>query len=189
MPNSDYDFLSYATTNHTAPVSAMGEVMQYVQAMSDLDAAIESTKASLLSLEAERRRLGQDVIPSVMAQNGLAEVKLSNGKTVSVSTELSCKLPEDPVKRQIALAWLREHGGSSKIQEQLIVEDSSEELVQVLMDLGASFSKKEGIHPMSLKAWIRDYLGLRENAIAQGEMTDLPPELGVYVYQTTKIKG
>ena len=50
--------------------------------------------------------IGSRVIPELLAEQGLSEIKLADGSKVSVKKEFRATIPKDELRREQALQWL-----------------------------------------------------------------------------------
>ena len=71
---------------------------------------IASLEEQLKSKKAEADDIGSRIIPELLAEQGLSEIKLSDGSKVSVKKEFRATVPKDDVRRQGCLQWLRDQG-------------------------------------------------------------------------------
>lgn len=182
--NDAVEFLEHVET----PVTATGDLMQYIDALDRLNDEIAAAEDQLATLKSVKRTLEEQTIPMFMDQHGVAEMKLSNGRTVTVGEDLFCRLPEDSEKRMFALQWLKEHGAEDKIRNEATIEQVSPDTLDLLNRNGIGYRKVETVHPASLKAWFKEFVGLKKGTVAQASPDEIPAEFGVYVRRTTKIK-
>ena len=96
-----------------SPATAAMEVMAYVSKLEALRGEIEDAEERLAELKEQEKHFSEEIIPQVLRQAGFEELKLTNGKKVSIKESLYCRLPEDAVKREEALEWLSKAGGIS----------------------------------------------------------------------------
>jgi prefoldin subunit 5 len=69
----------------TASIQSLADQIQLLEG---LISRIEKSESNLKDLKKEHDRLSGEVIPTMMAEMGLAHLKLSDGSTVDVKTEL-----------------------------------------------------------------------------------------------------
>ena len=58
--------------------------------------------------KAEADDISSRVIPELLAEQGLSEIKLADGSKVSVKKEFRATLPKDDLARESAYQWLRD---------------------------------------------------------------------------------
>lgn len=180
--------LSFLDTPRPVQETAMGELMEYVNILNSIEEDILDCEQHLAEQKDMKRKLEEEVIPQLLDQHGVSEIKLSNGKVVTVGEDLYCRLPEDAGKRQVALAWLRENGGGDKIKSEAVISEATDETCRELSSLGIGFTRSETVHPASLKAWFKELIGLRKGSVAIIRQEDIPAEFGVFVKRTTKLR-
>ena len=71
---------------------------------------IASLEEQLKTKKLEADDISSRVIPELLAEQGLSEIKLADGSKVSVKKEFRCTLPKDETKREQAYKWLRDQG-------------------------------------------------------------------------------
>ena len=67
---------------------------------------IAKLEEQLKNKKAEADDISSRVIPELLAEQGLSEIKLADGSKVSVKKEYRCTLPKDEGKRQQCYDWL-----------------------------------------------------------------------------------
>ncbi len=177
------DFLEGGAVSGTA----LSEVMGYVEALQRVQADIENTEGLLAALKAQEKHLAEDTIPQVLGSNGLDELKLSNGKKVSIRESLYCRLPEDTLKREEALRWLEENGGADKIKDEVTISDVNPGILDELAGIGVPYSRRRSVHPATLQSWFKENLGYKKGFVARLNPEDVPKEFGVYMRKEAKI--
>jgi len=85
---------------------------------------IASLEEQLKSKKAEADDISSRVIPELLQEQGLSEIKLADGSKVSVKKEFRCTLPKDEAKRTAAYQWLRDQvwGTLLKTMSSLLLE-------------------------------------------------------------------
>ena len=71
---------------------------------------IANLEEQLKSKKAEADDISSRVIPELLAEQGLSEIKLADGSKVTVKKEFRCTLPKDEDRRVAAYKWLRDQG-------------------------------------------------------------------------------
>ena len=64
----------------------------------------------LKAKKAEADDISSRVIPELLQEQGLQEIKLADGSKVSVKKEFRATLPKDDLRREAAYQWLRDQG-------------------------------------------------------------------------------
>lgn len=159
-------------------VVALAETLKRQQQELDqlLQAADEAKKA-LLKTERED-------LPQLMAEVGLTEIKLDDGTIVTIKEDVSCSISE--ANRPRAMTWLNDHGYGGIIKTEVAVtfgageHDNAVGLAQKLAGDGFSADMAEGVHPSTLKAFVRERL-------AAGQ--DIPFDVfGIFPFSKAVIK-
>ncbi|MCP4161503.1 MAG: hypothetical protein GY760_15635, partial [Deltaproteobacteria bacterium] len=100
---------------------------------------IANLEEQLKNKKAEADDIGSRVIPELLAEQGLSEIKLADGSKVSVKKEFRCTLPKDISKRELAYKWLREQGLGDIIKNNVFVTfgKGEDDKAQQLLNLAA----------------------------------------------------
>ena len=126
-----------------------------LKAKEDEIAALED---QLKSKKAEAEDIGSRVIPELLAEQGLSEIKLADGSKVSVRKEFRATVPKDDMKREAALQWLRDQGLGDIIKNNVTVsfgkgeDDKAEQLLQLAADNGFEPQQKSDVAWNTLSA-------------------------------------
>lgn len=116
--------------------------------------------------KAALRQISEIDLPDLMAEVGLSEFTLSNGKKVKIKEDLYAKIPDD--KFPDAMLWLSDHGYSGLVKSTITANFGKEELDKaelILVELreeGISAEMKQGIHPQTLKSFVKERLAAEE---------------------------
>ena len=128
-------------------------------------------------------KLSSEIIPAKMSELGLESLTLTDGSCIKVNQLIQASIP---VKyRPEAFKWLRDNGHGDLIKNEISAsfgkgEDSiANEFIDKVKSLGYEPLQKLSVHPMTLKAFVREQ-------ITGG--SELPMEkFGVFVGAETKI--
>jgi len=71
---------------------------------------IAALEEQLKNKKAEADDISSRVIPELLQEQGLSEIKLADGSKVAVKKEYRCTLPKDEDKRSQCYKWLRDQG-------------------------------------------------------------------------------
>ena len=165
---------------------ALGQIGILVNSMLTMDKTIEDFETQLKALKEQRKELSDKQIPDLIMEYGLSELKCADGTKVTISRFYSAKIPDD--KKGEAFAWLEQTGNDSIIKATVSCafgkgekEREKEELViKALEEVGAQFSQQRGVHPMTLKSFVKEQV---ENG------SDIPHDLfGIFIGNTVKVK-
>ena len=164
------------------------EVGKLATVLSDKDKEIEAAELKLKNLKAERLKLATEVIPTIFKANNIMGLDLNDGSKVSIEEHLVVQLIKDEKRRALALAWLENNGGEDLIKSVLTIDDPSVALLEALNNSGVLYSMSKDVNTNSVKAWLREKLGLKDGYIATLEQKDVPKEFGLYIYDMVEIK-
>lgn len=121
------------------------------------DAAQQLEKAKAARLRTEREDL-----PMLMEELGLSELTLDSGERITLKEDVFANITE--VRAAAAMRWLTENNFSGIIKTQLKVDfaraeyDEALTALNLLKEEGYQPELKEGVHPQTLKAFVREQL-------------------------------
>ena len=117
---------------------------------------------ALKTIEDESRRLSEITVPEMMAELGISTMTLESGETISYSTEISASIPKE--KHDDAVNWLCSHGYADIVQPTITIpfdrtdSDAANEFARELASRGLNFAQTNKVHPMTLKASLKEML-------------------------------
>ena len=123
---------------------------------------IANLEQQLKDKKAEADDISSRVIPELLAEQGLSEIKLADGSKVSVKKEFRCTLPKDEVKREQAYEWLRNEKLGDIIKNNIFVtfgkgeDDRAEQLLNLAAENGYEPQQKSDVAWMTLTALFRE---------------------------------
>lgn len=130
--------------------------------------------------------LSRQILPSILNESGISEIKLSTGESVSIKDKLKASIAG---KNNLSAYnnMIEAEGGddnaikkiSSLFKDQLIIEDCPEEVYQYLLDNGVPYEYKKEIHYQTLNKYCR-------GRIESGKK--VPEGISCFEYQETSIK-
>ena len=137
----------------------------HVDKLTDLQKSIEHTEKQVKDLKAQYDKISSEVIPNILAEQGLASLKLADGTVLEVNKKYSCTIPKDPAKKEAAYQWLREQGLGDIIKNEVAVtfgrgeDNKAEHLLGLAAKEGYEPVQKSKVEPMTLKALYRERVG------------------------------
>ena len=165
----------------TASIQSLADQIQMLEGLNN---RIETSENNLKNLKKEHDRLSGEVIPTMMAEMGLAHLKLSDGSTVDVKPNYSASITI--ANRDKAFNWLRENGLGDIIKNEILVsfgrneDNKAADYAELAKGQGFQPTQKMKVEPMTLKALVRE-------RIEAGK--EMPTEIfGVYSENKTTIK-
>lgn len=128
------------------------------------------------------------IMPTIMADNKVANYTLENGVKVASKTSVYASLPkEDQAARERALKWINEQGGGGLIKDKLVVESPTQDLIDSVKGK-FPMERLRDVHPATLKSFVSDLLGYKKGSVAKVTEDEIPPELHVYVKNAVTVK-
>ena len=123
---------------------------------------IADLEDKLKAKKQEADDISSRVIPELLAEQNLTEIKLGDGSAVSVKKEFRCTLPKDETKREQAYKWLRDQGLEDIIKNNVFVtfgkgeDDKAKQLLDLAAENGYEPQQKSDVAWMTLTALFRE---------------------------------
>jgi hypothetical protein len=163
---------------------ALVRIAHLSRLLRNAEAGAAALATELQEAKEEVRRLQEEDLPELMREVGLSEIKLADGSSVKVVDEVDCNISED--RRMRAHEWLTQNGFGGIIKSAVTVEfgrDEHDEALVVAKQIHDATGRlpdlREGVHPQTLKAFIKEQM-------AAG--TNIPQELfGIRPYSKAKL--
>lgn len=154
------------------------------------NAEIARLEELLAEQKGNKKQLEQEDIPNLMSSCGLSEVKLQDGRKVTVGPQVSASIKD----MGEFVAYLSERGEDGIVKTVAnmgkVPTDILRSVRKVVYEAtGIVLEFEQSIHSATLKKWAREVTGLAEG-VEQSRINiqDLPPCLSVWTYNTTKVK-
>ena len=145
---------------------------------------IEGAEENLKDLKKKRDHISGEVIPTMMSEMGLAELKIHDGSHLKVSTSYRATITE--ANKEAAFNWLRENGLGDIIKNEISVsfgkneDNKAADYAELARGQGLQPTQKMKVEPMTLKALVLE-------RIEAGK--EMPTEIfGVFSENKTTIK-
>jgi hypothetical protein len=144
---------------------------------------VEEAETLLKNLKSEKQKLSTQMIPDLMDEMGVERVDV-DGLTVTKKQIVAASIPVD--KRELAFDWLRDRGLDDIIKNDVVCsfgrgqDNLAKDAFWTLKDKGLEPSTKTHIHPMTLKAFVKD-------RVEQGQEIDLDL-FGAFLTNAVEIK-
>ena len=155
-----------------------------VQTLESLDADIKETENKLKEKKKELERLSGEVIPTMLSEMGLSELRLQDGSSIKVSTSYRAHIIV--ANKEAAFNWLRKNGLGDIIKNEISVsfgrneDNKAADYAELAKGQGFQPTQKLKVEPMTLKALVRE-------RIEAGK--EMPTEIfGVFTENKTTIK-
>lgn len=152
----------------------------------DLEIEIDEKDTVLKEKKAELEDVSRNLIPTLLNEVGLSEIRLKTGEKVEIKDKLHASVSN----KNYTLAYrnmFNIEGGDENAQKivddlfksQVIVESITDDVLNILLDNDISYERKMSIHAQTLKKYCASRLD-------QGKR--IPVGISVFQYQETKIK-
>ena len=155
-----------------------------VESLEKVASTIEAAEENLKLLKKKRDHISGEVIPTMMSEMGLAELKLHDGSHLKVSTTYRATITE--ANKEAAYNWLRNNGLGDIIKNEISVsfgrneDNKAADYAELAKGQGFQPTQKMKVEPMTLKALVRE-------RIEAGK--EMPTEIfGVFSENKTTIK-
>ena len=155
-----------------------------VERLEGVASDIETAENNLKELKKKRDHISGEVIPTMMSEMGLAELKMHDGSHLKVSTSYRATITE--ANKEAAYNWLRNNGLVDIIKNEISVsfgrneDNKAADYAELAKGQGFQPTQKMKVEPMTLKALVRE-------RIEAGK--EMPTEIfGVFSENKTTIK-
>lgn len=126
----------------------------------DLQLQIAQAEANVVLLKETLKEVSQVDLPEAMSACGCSSISLENGAKVFIKVFYQGKISEG--NQEKAFSWLRERGHGDIIKNTVTIaygkdeDEEAEQLKHALKNKGRAYVDKIQVHPMTLKAFIRE---------------------------------
>ena len=155
-----------------------------VERLENLNQEVKKDEEDLKQKKKNLEHISGEVIPTMMAEMGLAHLKLMDGSSVDVKPHYSANITI--ANKEAAFKWLRDNGLGDIIKNEISVsfgrneDNKAADYAVLAQERGFQPTQKLKVEPMTLKALVRE-------RIEAGK--DMPTELfNVFVGNKTTIK-
>ena len=132
----------------------------YCLMLQNYEDQIGNLEKDLKSVKEQADKISSEVIPNLLAEQGLSSLKLADGSSVDVRKSYNCTIKKDQM--DLAYNWLRENGLGDIIKNEVAVQfgkgedNKAEQLLGLAVQEGFEPSQKQKVEPMTLKALFRE---------------------------------
>ena len=155
-----------------------------VQKMESLSREIEDIEENLKKRKKDLDVISAEVIPTMMSEMGLSQLKLMDGSMIDVKPFYNATITV--ANRESAFNWLRQNGLGDIIKNEMVVsfgrgeDNKAAEYAELAKSQGLQPAQKLKVEPMTLKALVRQ-------RIEAGQ--EMPTEIfSIFVGNKTTIK-
>jgi hypothetical protein len=181
MSNIDFEEDQTKMLGKTENIQSLAD---QVEKLNTLDQEVEILEKNLKQKKKDFEYLSGEVIPTMMAEMGLSQLKLMDGSSVDVKPNYSANITI--ANRDAAFNWLRTNGLGDIIKNEISVsfgrneDNKAADYAALAAERGYQPTQKLKVEPMTLKALVRE-------RIESGK--EMPTELfNVFVGNKTTIK-
>ena len=131
-----------------------------VKELQGINQAIETLEESLKNTKKDYEALSGEIIPTMMSEMGLSELKLMDGSAVEVKPYYAANISVK--NRDSAYSWLRSNGLGDIIKNEITVsfgrneDNKAAEYANLAKGQGYQPTQKLKVEPMTLKALVRE---------------------------------
>ena len=165
----------------TDNIQSLADQVERLEAMQQ---QLEIQEDAIKEKKKQIQHISGEVIPTMMSEMGLAELKLHDGSHLKVSTSYKAHISE--ANKEAAYNWLRENGLGDIIKNEISVsfgrneDNKAADYAELAKSSGFQPTQKMKVEPMTLKALVRERL-------ESGK--EMPTEIfGVFTENKTTIK-
>jgi hypothetical protein len=169
MEGNSYDYLEDEVLSgvDTAVLSNLSVMAEKLSALKDArDRAEEALKKAAAAYDEYRLQ----VLPTAMLSAGVQEVTTPDGKRIAVKNKYYCNPNKNEADRLRIGQWLYSHGAGDLIKQTAVVD--GEQLARLSANK-IPYVEKWDMNTNSLKAWIKDQLGVN-GGVASLSMDEIP---------------
>ena len=165
----------------TEGVQSLADQVERLEAMQK---QLEIQEEAIKEKKKQIQHISGEVIPTMMSEMGLAELKLHDGSHLKVSTSYRATITE--ANKVAAFNWLRKNGLGDIIKNEISVsfgrneDNKAADYAELARGQGFQPTQKLKVEPMTLKALVRERLEAGK---------EMPTELfNIFVGNKTTIK-
>jgi len=132
----------------------------YCLMLQNFEDQIANMEKDIKKIKEQADKIGSEIIPNLLAEQGLASLKLADGSSVDIKKSYNCTIKKDQMES--AFKWLRDNGLGDIIKNEVAVQfgkgedNKAEQLLGLAVREGYEPSQKQKVEPMTLKALYRE---------------------------------
>ena len=132
----------------------------YCRELQQVEDHIELLEKEVKAQKEKADKIGSEIIPNLLAEQGLASLKLADGSSIDIKKSYNCTIKKDQLES--AFEWLRNNGLGDIIKNEVAVQfgkgedNKAEQLLGLAVREGYEPSQKQKVEPMTLKALFRE---------------------------------
>jgi len=151
----------------SADVQATNDELQSISVLAanqrKWEIAIADLNDELKTATEELKKIQEFLLPEAMAAVGMSEFKLTDGSKITIKEDIFASIRVERIEN--AMGWLVEQGLGDIIKDEVKVNlgrgdfEKAQGLITAIRELGFEPQEKKNVHPMTLKATIREQMG------------------------------
>jgi hypothetical protein len=132
----------------------------YCLMLQNYEDQLVNMEKDMKKIKEQADKIGSEIIPNLLAEQGLASLKLADGSSVDIKKSYNCTIKKDQLES--AFEWLRNNGLGDIIKNEVAVQfgkgedNKAEQLLGLAVREGYEPSQKQKVEPMTLKALFRE---------------------------------
>ena len=132
----------------------------YCLMLQNFEDQISNMEKDIKKIKEQADKISSEVIPNLLAEQGLSSLKLADGSSVDIRKSYNCTIKKDQM--DLAYNWLRKNGLGDIIKNEVAVQfgkgedNKAEQLLGLAVQEGFEPSQKQKVEPMTLKALFRE---------------------------------
>ena len=132
----------------------------YCLMLQNFEDQISNMEEDIKKIKEQADKISSEVIPNLLAEQGLSSLKLADGSSVDIRKSYNCTIKKDQM--ELAYNWLRENGLGDIIKNEVAVQfgkgedNKAEQLLTLAEQEGYEPTQKQKVEPMTLKALFRE---------------------------------
>ena len=132
----------------------------YCLELQGLEDNIQSKEEEIKKLKEQADKIASEIIPNMLAEQGLSSLKLADGSGVEIRKTYSCTVKKDNLES--AYKWLRDNELGDIIKNEVFVtfgkgeDNKAQDLLDLAENSGYEPQQKQKVEPMTLKALYRE---------------------------------
>ena len=138
----------------------ISNLANYCKELKDYEDQIADLEQQIKIKKEKADKISSEIIPNLLAEQGLSSLKLADGRTVDVRKTYNCTIRKDNMES--AYKWLRDNGLADIIKNEVSVQfgkgedDKAKQLLDLAVTNGYEPQQKTKVEPMTLKALYRE---------------------------------
>lgn len=178
---SDYDYLETGMEQSEAMLTDIAAVGNKLK---ELKLRMLETQAAADHAAKEYKHYAEVIIPMQMKSIGLDSIKLASGGTLSVVHNVYCQPNKNEKDKKIIADWLASLNGEHLIKKEATVSQDS---LGALDANGIPYAVATNVNTNSLKAFIKNALGLSKGSTKQIDIEDIPACIHFSMVDTVEV--